>query len=228
MNLKQLTLDKLRKLILRLWPGLAGYHIIRYAKITKVYQGQATDLVNSPAMAVDLQFLKHDFSKDNAFPVFKKVRLAGDSEFVQAPPSKDTYVLVHFPFWLSSTATVLSVLYLGKTVHPEENVYQIRNCVATRISAKEELVLGEGNDQAVLGTELNKKLGTLIDKISALGDQVVSLGSGGTVAGDGLKNAAAVSTAITLIKIDLKAVKDTLNDVLSNIKIGLGTDVPTT
>jgi len=211
MNLKQLTLDKLKGLILRLWPGLAGYHVIRYAKITKVYEGQSLDLATVPGMKVDLQFAKHDFSKDNRFPEFKNVRLAGDSEFVQAPPSKGTYVLVHFPYWLGSTATVLKTLYLGKMVNPEEGVYQIRDSRATRISGKEELTLGEGNDRAVLGNELITALRTICDKVVLLGKYDNT--------GTALPNWAGV-------KADMEIIKQMLpSDILSDIKIGKGTDV---
>ncbi|MBU2514510.1 hypothetical protein KJ966_24560 [bacterium] len=228
MRLPQLTLFKLKKLILRLFPGLAGYHVIRYAKVTKVYEGSARDMVGAPAMAVDLQFLKHDFSKDNRFPEFGPIRLAGSSEFVQAPPSVGTFVLIHFPYWMSNTATVLAVLYLDRLVHPEEKSYQIRDAEKVKISAKSELILGEGDDRAVLGLELKGKLETLIDKVSYLADQVVILGSGGTSCGATLNSATAVQTTINLIKNDFIIIKTTLDETLSNIKIGLECDVSST
>lgn len=229
MRLPQVTLDKIKGLILRCFPGLAGYHVIRYAKVTKVYEGSARDLAGMPAMAVDLQFLKHDFSKDNRFPEFTRIRLAGCSEYVQAPPSVGTYVLVHFPYWMSDTASMLAVLYLDRKVAPEAEVVQIRDAQKVKISAKTELVLGEGNDQAVLGLELKTKLESLIDEISALGDEVVNLGNGGVNLSNGnIIAAPAVATAITAIKADLTAIKTTLDDVLSNIKIGQGCDVPGT
>lgn len=229
MNLKQLTLDQLKGLILRLWPGLAGFHVVRYAVVKKVYQESGKDQPISPLMAVDLQFCKHDFSLDIKHKVKKKVRLAGGSEFVQAPPTEGTYVLIHFPYWLCNTATVLAVLYLNRQVAPEKDCYQIRDAAKTKISAKTELTLGEGNDQAVLGLELTEKLEGLIDKISALADEVITLGNGGVNLSSGTINAAAaVAVSIGQIKTDMAIIKGMLSeDILSDIKIGRGCDVGT-
>ncbi len=211
MSLAQMTLTKLKGMILRLWPGLAGYHTIRYAKITRVYQEAGRDLADTPGMAVDLHFVTHDFSKDNAFSEFTRIRLAGPSEFVQAPPSTGTYVLIHFPFWLSSTATVLSVLYLDKHVAPEEETYQIRGAKKTQISAEEELSLGEADDRAVLGNEL-------ISALIEICDQIIELGKLGNM-GVALGNQGAVTAK-------LEQLKQTLPDsILSDIKIGRGSDV---
>jgi|GEM_PF-2830872 len=227
MNVKQLTLDQIRGLILRIWPGLSGFHVVRYAIVKKVYEELGLDMAISPVMTVDLQFCKHDFAIDVKHKVKKKVRLAGGSEFVQAPPSEGTYVLIHFPYWLCNTATVLAVLYLNRVVHPEKDCYQIRDADKVKISAKTELILGEGNDQAVLGNELVASLEELIDKVSALGDQVINLGNGGVNLSSGVINAAAsVATAIGLIKTDLGIIKGMLSeDILSDIKIGRGCDV---
>jgi hypothetical protein len=212
MRLPQLTLAGLKKLIIRLFPGLAGYHVIRYAMITKVYQVPARDLVNAPAMAVDLQFLKPDFSKDETFPEFRRIRLAGSSEFVQAPPTTGTYVLIHFPYWLNSTATVLSVLYLDLNVAPQEQVYQIRDAQETRISGKTELIFGEGDDQAVLGNELVTVLENICNQIVALGQR---------------DNMGAPLPTLPGVQANLEIIKTMLpDDILSDIKLGKGTDVP--
>ena len=210
MRLPQLTLAKLRKLMLRLFPGLAGYHVIRYARVTKVYQEAAQDLANKPAMAVDLQFLKHDFSKDATFPEFTRIRLAGTSEFIQAPPSTGTCVLIHFPYWMSDTATVLAVLYLNRTVSPEEKAFQIKDAEKTKISAKSEMVLGQGNDQAVLGNEL-------ITVLKNICDQVVALGQA--------DNWGPPLPSWSSVKSNLENIKQSLpDDILSDIKLGRGTD----
>lgn len=229
MNLKQLTLDQLKGLVLRLWPGLAGFHTVRYAQVKKVYEEAGKETPLGPLMAVDLQFCKHDFSLDIKHKVKKKVRLAGPSEFVQAPPKEGTYVLIHFPYWLCNTATVLAVLYLDRQVAPEADCVQIRDAEKVKISAKSELTLGDGSDQAVLGNELVLKLEDLIDEVSALGDEVINLGNGGVNLGTGVINAAAsVATSIGLIKNDLEIVRGMLSeDVLSDIKLGMGCDVGT-
>lgn len=212
MNLKQLTLDQLKGLILRLWPGLAGFHAVRYAIVKKVYEEPGQDAPISPLMAVDLQFCKHDFSLDIKHQVKKKVRLAGNSEFVQAPPGEGTYVLIHFPYWLCNTATVLAVLYLDREVAPEANCYQIRDANKTKISAKTELTLGEGDDQAVLGNELVTVLRTICDKIVALGQS---------------DNWGAPLPTLPGVQADLEIVKSMLpDDILSEIKLGRGTDTP--
>ena len=212
MIIRQLTLDSLRGIILRLFPGLAGYHVFRHAIIKKVYEGASVDLAINPAMKVDLQLCKHDFSVDNAHKVKRNVRLAGSSEFIQAPPNEGTYVLVHFPYWMSNTATVISVLYLNRLVQPEKDTIQIRDAENTKISAKSELILGEGNDQAVLGNELISALQTICDKIVALGQS---------------DNMGAPLPTLANVQVDLEMVKQTLADnILSDIKIGKGTDAP--
>ncbi len=212
MNAKQLTLENLKGLILRLFPGLAGYHVFRYAIIKKVHEGASVDLAINPAMKVDLQFCKHDFSVDNTHKVKRNVRLAGSSEFIQAPPNEGTYVLVHFPYWMCSTATVIAVLYLDRLVQPEKDTIQIRDAKNTKISAKSELILGEGEDQAVLGNELVSALQTICDKIVALGQS---------------DNWGAPLPTLTSVQTDLEIVKQTLADsILSDIKIGRGTDAP--
>ncbi len=225
MNLKQLTLDQIKGLILRLWPGLAGFHVVRYAVVKKVYEEPGKDLPISPVMAVDLQFCKHDFSIDVRHKIKKKVRLAGGSEFVQAPPTEGTYVLIHFPYWLCNTATVLAVLYLDRNVAPEKDCYQIRDADKTKISAKTELTLGEGDDQAVLGNELTTVLSNIIDKTEALGDQITALGAQDST-GSPCLSLPDVQTAVTGIKADLEIIKNMIaDDILSDIKLGRGCDV---
>ncbi len=224
MNLKQLTLSQLKGLILRLWPGLAGFHVMRYAIVKKVYEKPGKDLPISPVMAVDLQFCKHDFSIDVRHKVKKKIRLAGGSEFVQAPPVEGTYVLIHFPYWLCNTATVLAVLYLDRKVSPEKDCYQIRDADKTKISAKTELILGDGDDQAVLGNELTTVLSNIIDKTEALGDQITALGAQDST-GSPCLSLPGVQTAVTGIKADLEIVKNMIaDDILSDIKLGRGCD----
>ena len=206
MKLRQTTLFDIKKLILRLFPGLAGYQMIRYARVEKVYEEAGTDTRLRPKMAVDIQFLKHNLKIDRKYKPFKRIRLGGISEIIQAPPKVKSYVLVSFPYWLCNTATVLGIIYTGHQVSPEADCVQIRDCKKTKISALEELILGAGEDQAVLGTKLIEDLNTIMDQIELLG----------TNGDDGMDvpNLATVVQNFTTIRNNLNS------KILSNIKIG--------
>ena len=225
-DLKQITLKRLKALFIRCFPGLAGYHVIRYARVENVYQSAAIDVDVQPAMAVDLRFLKHDFTADERYKVKKRIRLAGGSEFVQAPPSRKTVVLVAFPYWFPSTATVLASIYLNKPVSPEEKKYQIKDCEKLNLSAKSEFSLGEANDQAVLGNEMVTVMENLIDSVVGIKNQIIALGSQDSTGAPCL-SLPGVQTQLTAIENDLNIIKTMLpDDILSDIKLGKGTDAP--
>lgn len=197
-----------KALMLRCFPGLAGFHVLRYGRVVRVAEDSGLHQAGSPKMTVDLRLLTADFKHDKGFE--KEIRgvvVSGSSEFVQALPNVGVECLLAFPFWQADQATVLGILYNGKNVSPEADTYRMQGAEKVVIEAGSTLQLGSGEDVMVLAGALVEKLETLCDHLGALGN---------SVCGNGNPLNPAMQAQAEQLKAGLAEIK-------SNVQLGKGT-----
>lgn len=192
-------------MILRCFPGLAGYQYERYAKVKKVYPGAGQHMPLTPLACCDLELLDSNFKIDRTKKPLKKIPLLRASRHIIDIPEEGDFVLISFPYWQPNTAIIKGILYNSHTVKLEEKTLNLTGSEKLSLDSEIDFSLGSGEDFAVLATPL-------IEKLTMMCDQIIVLG-GADSTGQALKNLGAVQQALTTLKTELNLIK-------SNIKLG--------
>jgi len=191
----------LKKLMMRAFPGLGGWHVKRYAKILNVYPYQGTERQNPAMVVADLELLTPDLKKDLRFlkPLMRIPLTSGDP-WSDSMPTPGAYCLIEHPYWRADQAIVSGYLYTGRKVKTVPGIARLGGGLGVE--------LGSAEDAAVLGGILQTQLETLIDLV----DQ---LGAGGTASGGPLVAYAVVAPLLATLKQALPAMKST------GVKVGM-------
>jgi len=195
-----------RKLMVRCFPGLGGYHTVQYAKVIKIHEKSGTHTRSMPVCCMDIHILDSDLTIDRtkkAKPNVEILRVA--RHIVDIPRVGDTCVL-SFPFWQANTAILMGVLYEKHQVEPKEGVFRLTGADEVELNALSKMTIGSGEDFAVLALKLKE---SLID----IWDLVVQAASSGNL-GAPLTNLGSAQTAWNTV------VKPGLDDFFSDVKLG--------
>jgi len=195
-----MNLAWLKKLILRLFPGIEDYSKIHVARITRVYTFTGPEVQKAPFAVVDLELLGVDFKKDKRFKrPLKAIRLTTPNHYIQAPPKKGGLVTLAFAFWSPTQAMVLNHIHSDVDITP--GVFKVTGADIAKFTAKQFVFLGSGEDQAVLGSKLNDQLTALCDAIDLLGSV--------SVFGTPQPKYAEVKIKLDLVKLQLPTILST-------------------
>ena len=195
-----------KKIILRIFPGLAGYQHTYYAKVLQVHPALGTHQTLKPLVVCDVRLLDHNFDPLEKFEAFLQVPIMRVSRHITDVPRVEDICLLEFPYWLGSTALLRGILYDGHDVKAEEGTLELSNCDKMILSSEEEMTLGSGEDHMVLANEL-------IPILEELGKMLIEMGSIGNL-GAPLGRHSDLSTKWSEI------VQPSLENMVSKIKIG--------
>ena len=147
-----------KKLMLRAFPGLGGWHTLRLGQVAAVYPAAGVDTEIRPLAVVDLWPLLPDLSRDPAFLVpLLKISLTTANPYQMALPEVGDVVIFAHAFWRADRAMVLGQLWRNKPVTLAPKVYRVKGPLS--------IELGSAEDYAVLYGQLAERLSELADLI---------------------------------------------------------------
>ncbi|MDH5561656.1 MAG: hypothetical protein OEY59_12475 [Deltaproteobacteria bacterium] len=202
-----MNIRDLKKLIIRCFPGLAGFHVIRYGEITKIQDASGQEKPRTPLAVADVELLDADFIKDERFDKpLKGVRLSTANGNIQSLPQEGDIVMLAFPFWRADQATVLNHLFNSRSLELVKGVLRLCQADKLEMTAKQLVSLGSGEEAAVLGDSLKTKLEAILDVIDSL-KLSTYINAGG--APTPIDTSATQITQIPAIKTDLTSILST-------------------
>ncbi len=195
-----MELSAFKKLMMRAFPGLGGWHVTRYGKIARVYPAMGMEAQNPARVVADIELLGPNLKRD---PRFKKpimrVPLTSANPYDDTPPEKGRICIISHPYWRADQVIITGYLYTGRMVKVEEKTVQFQGAMAYKF--------GSAEDFAALYGPLAKRLNELADLIVTCA-QSDSFGAPN-------QNLTAVQTSADSIKNKVPLVKSPV------VKIGL-------
>ena len=185
----------LRKLIFRAIPGIGGWHVARFGKISRVYESIGPEVQSPAKVVVDLDVLGPDLKRDKRFKKpLMRVMLSSANPYDDTAPEKGRICLYHHPYWRADLAVVTGYLYTGRSVKVAEKMVHFQGFSEFRI--------GSADDFAVMYGPLQVLLGKLIDSVDKLA-QADNWGSP-------LPNYAVEKPKLAQLKLDLTTLKSNI------------------
>lgn len=161
-------IKEFKKLMVRAFPGLSGFHSIQYAKVVVVYEETGVHKKTSPVFCADIQRLDHKFNFIGD-PI-KRVPYSSPFKQIKTNLKKDDLVLLEFPYWVGQPL-IRGVIFIGESRDLEEGEFRVESPIVS-LKSQEVRLVDNAENSAVNYEKLKPVIEDIYQKLNDLASSV--------------------------------------------------------